>query len=433
MLTTEKINELIGVNESYQASYSLKDILFDKEKRVQVFREFLKEESDLTFDWFTDYFQEEHSDRKGKKQDFTPDSIVKIASNILGSTNSNADICAGTGGLTIKRYASNPDANFYCEEFSDRAMPFLLLNLMIRNVNATVAHGDSLTREFKHIYKLTKGEEFSDLTEIKDMPSSLNGTVIMNPPYSLGWKPKAEMLEEERFKGYEALAPKSKADYAFLLTGLSKLEGDGIMTVILPHGVLFRGQAEGKIRKHLIDLNLLDAVIGLPEKTFLNTDIPTVILVLKKNRINRDILFIDASKQFTKGKNHNIIEEQHVETILNTYQNRVDVDKLCHVVQTSELKENEYNLNIPRYVDTFEPEVLPSVEELISDLKKADKESQEIAVELGNTMQQLVGTTPEADREIKALTDYWCNRYGVKKTATAKDTQSKRGEQLSLL
>lgn len=431
MLTTDKINELIGVTESFHASYKLTEILKDKERRNDLFQAFLEVETDLTFDWFTDYFQEEHSDRKGKKQDFTPDGIVTLASALLGETTSNADICAGTGGLAIKRYASNPNASFHCEEFSDRAIPFLLFNLAIRNVDAVVCHGDSLTRDFKAIYKLSSTEEFSDIQAMETIDEFKTQTVIMNPPYSMAWNPGKEYLEQDRFKPYGALAPKSKSDYAFLLQGLHQLEDNGKMAIILPHGVLFRGAAEGTIRENIIDLNLLDAVIGLPEKAFFNTDIPTVILVLKKNRTNRDILFIDASKEFTKVKSHNVVESQHINKTLEVYRDRKKVDKFSHVATFSELKENDFNLNIPRYVDTFEPEPVVPLDEIIKDMKEIDIQIKQNEQELAIMMSELVGTTPEADAEIKRFTSYFSERVGVKKARTRKDVT--RGEQLTLL
>jgi len=180
MLTIEKINELIGVEESFHASYKLKEILSDQQKRENLFDQFLKVESDLSFDWFTEYYQAEQSDRKNKKQDFTPDGIVTLASNLLGKTESNVDLCAGTGGLTIKRYVSNSNAEFYCEEFSDRAIPFLLFNLAIRNVNAIVCHGDSLTHEFKAVYKLTTCETYSNINKKENAAQFKADTVIMN-------------------------------------------------------------------------------------------------------------------------------------------------------------------------------------------------------------------------------------------------------------
>lgn len=138
MLSVETINNLIGIDESYKAPIKLQTILNDSNMRENLFNKFLEKETDLSFDWFADYFQEEHSDRKNKKQDFTPDGIVKLISSLLGKFNINVDICAGTGGLTIKRWSANHNGKFYCEEFSDRAMPFLLFNLMIRNMNAIV-------------------------------------------------------------------------------------------------------------------------------------------------------------------------------------------------------------------------------------------------------------------------------------------------------
>lgn len=268
LLTTDKINELLGITESFHSSYKLLDILKNKEERENLFVKFLEFENDLSFDWFTEYFQEEHSDRKVKKQEFTPDGLIKIASGVLGNTNSNADICAGTGGLTIKRWFENKTATFYCEEFSDRAIPFLIFNLAIRNMNAIICHGDSLTREFKAIYKLTKGEQFSSIENIETIPEIKTQTVIMNPPFSLPWTPKKEYLEQQRFTDYSVLAPKSKSDFAFLLTGLNLLEENGTMSIILPHGVLFRGASELEIRKKIIELNYLDAVINIPRKTF---------------------------------------------------------------------------------------------------------------------------------------------------------------------
>lgn len=132
------------------------------------------------------------------------------------------------------------------------------------------------------------------------------------------------------------------------------------MAIVLPHGVLFRGAAEGKIREALINKNYLDAVIGLPANLFYGTSIPTTILVLRKDRTDRgvtDILFIDASNDFTKGKNQNLLSDEHIDKIIDTYDNRVDVDKYAHVASLSEIKDNDYNLNIPRYVDTFEEEI----------------------------------------------------------------------------
>ncbi|WP_300562740.1 N-6 DNA methylase [Companilactobacillus sp.] len=433
MLTNEKIDELLGVGESFEASYKLMDILKDDTARNSTFQKFLQIENDLTFDWFTDYFQEEHSNRKNMKQDFTPDGVVQLANAVLPNAKVNADICAGTGGLTIKRYSQNPNATFYCEEFSDRAIPFLLFNLAIRNVDAYVFHGDSLSRDAKAVYKLKKGKQFSliektDETERFDKIDA--DTVIMNPPYSLKWEHRPEYLDQLRFKDYDVLAPKSKADFAFLLHGLNDLNETGTMSIVLPHGVLFRGAAEGKIRRKLIYNNYLDAVIGLPEKLFFNTDIPTVILVLKKNRSSSDVLFIDASKQFEKQKNHNEMKPEHIAKVLELISNRQSVDKLAHVACLEEIKENDYNLNIPRFVDTFEPEPVVPLADIMKGIKQVDEEIERNEREFAKMMTNLHGTTPESDKEIKEFSEFFSRRIDKLYGTT---TKSKEMEQLDLL
>lgn len=412
MLSIEEINKLLGVDESYKASSVLFKKLMSKDERQKLFKVFLAKETDLTFDWFTDYFQEEHSDRKKNKQDFTPDGVVTLVNRLLGSTQFNADICAGTGGLTIKRWSENKEAHIYCEEYSDRAMPFLLFNLAIRNMDAVVFHGDSLTRKAKGYYRIEPGKQFADIQKIDDLAVAKAETVVMNPPYSFKWKPVKEMLDEPRFKPFGVLAPKSKADFAFLLEGLNRLSDAGTMAIILPHGVLFRGQAEGKIRQKILELGYIDTVIGLPEKLFFNTDIPTVVVILRRHRADDKVFFIDASKEFTKHKNHNRLEKEHIEKILAAYHDRKDVDKFAHLAGMAELKENDFNLNIPRYVDTFEPEPVPSLTEITADMQEIDKEIEAETRNLSDMFSQLVGTTPEADREIKAFAKYWSDRYG---------------------
>ena len=188
------------------------------------------------------------------------------------------------------------------------------------------------------------------------------------------------------------------------------MSGDGAMAIILPHGVLFRGAAEGKIRQKLIELNLLDAVIGLPGKLFLNTDIPTVVLILKKNRTKKDIYFIDASKEFTKGKNHNYLEDEHLSKILKAYQSRKPIEKFASVVGLDELKENDFNLNIPRYVDTFEPEKVPELREIQADMQKIDKQIDETVSGLVQMMGEL--TSPD-QAELDEFVGYLTQRYNV--------------------
>lgn len=161
------------------------------------------------------------------------------------------------------------------------------------------------------------------------------------------------------------------------------------MAIVLPHGVLFRGAAEGKIRQSLIEKNHIDTIIGLPANLFYGTSIPTIIMVLKKNRVKRDVLFIDASKNFAKGKNQNNLREEDINKIIETYVNRQDVDKYAHVASLDEIKENEYNLNILRYVDTFEEEAPIDLAEVNRQLEQDDKEIAELEAKINEQLKVL--------------------------------------------
>lgn len=178
--------------------------------------------------------------------------------------------------------------------------------------------------------------------------------VVSNPPYSQKWDPKNKEFDP-RFKEF-GVAPKAKADYAFLLHELYHLEDDGIMTIVLPHGVLFRGGEEETIRKTLIERNHIEAIIGLPANIFFGTGIPTIIMVLKRSRSDSDVLIIDASKRFEKVGKHNKLRARDIREIVDTLRARKDVDKFAKIVSKDAIRENDYNLNIPRYVDSSEPE-----------------------------------------------------------------------------
>ena len=199
-------------------------------------------------------------------------------------------------------------------------------------------------------------------------------------------------MEDERFSAYGKLAPKSKADFAFIQHMFYQLSDNGTMAVVLPHGVLFRGASEGTIREYLIkEKNYLDAIIGLPANIFYGTSIPTCILVFKKCRKEDDnILFIDASKEFEKVKTQNKLREQHIQKIVETYRDRKEIEKYSHLASLQEIAENDYNLNIPRYVDTFEEEepidikaVMAEIKELEAKRAELDKEIEVYLKELG--------------------------------------------------
>lgn len=208
---------------------------------------------------------------------------------------------------------------------------------------------------------------------------------VANPPYSANWSADAHFMEDERFNEYGKLAPKSKADFAVVQHMVHHIDKDGRAVVLLPHGVLFRGAAEETIRKYLIQkLNILDAVIGLPANLFFGTGIHVCVLVLKRERSGNsdNILFVDASRAFEAGENQNILRECDIDKIVETYECRETVDKFAHVATMAEIEDNGFNLNIPRYVDTFEPEEEIDRNEVAAEIRRLQAEIRGIDEEL---------------------------------------------------
>jgi len=204
--------------------------------------------------------------------------------------------------------------------------------------------------------------------------------IVANPPFSAKWSANDRFLSDDRFSQYGKLAPASKADFAFAQHMIYHLSENGTMAIVLPHGVLFRAAAERHIRQYLIEQkNYLDAVIGLPPNIFYGTSIPTCILVFKKCRENpENVLFIDASNDFEKVKTQNILREEHIDKIVQTYRNRAEIEKYSHLASLPEIADNDYNLNIPRYVNTFQEETPIDIKELLQEQKTTQTESTQI-------------------------------------------------------
>jgi type I restriction enzyme M protein len=215
--------------------------------------------------------------------------------------------------------------------------------------------------------------------------------IVANPPFSAKWSADPLIDEAQRFTPYGKMAPSSKADYAFITHMLHHLHPtDGTLAVVLPHGALFRGAAEGHIRKHILDQNWLDAVIGLPANIFYGTSIPTCIMVFKKNRSYDDaVLFIDASNEFEKQKNQNYLKAEHIDKIVQTYRDREALDKYSYNATLDEIRENDYNLNIPRYVDTFEEEEPIDLKAVQAEIKEIDTELEKVEEELNGYLKEL--------------------------------------------
>lgn len=333
----------------------------------------------------------------GKKggEFYTPHEVSKILARIvtlpikeqLDRAFMVYDPTCGSGSLllTVKDALTGgerPGAiKFYGQERNTTTYNLARMNLMMHGVafnNMTLNNADTLERDWPDGLN----------AEGIDCPRMFDA-VVANPPYSQKWDNNESKLKDARFSSYGKLAPKTKADYAFVLHGLYHLDSNGTMAIVLPHGVLFRGAAEEVIRKAILDNNYLDAVIGLPANLFYGVGIPTIIMVFKKNRQNSDVLFIDASNEFEKGKNQNRLTEANIEKILKTYEERKDVDKYAHVATMDEIRSNEYNLNIPRYVDTFEEEEEIDLQEVLKDLKADQAEIETLEAEITEQLKLL--------------------------------------------
>ena len=297
----------------------------------------------------------------GKKagEFYTPHEVSLLMSEIVAEHLKDRDKIeiydptSGSGSLlinigrSVSKYMEGENRiKYYAQEFKENTYNLTRMNLVMRGIlpdNIVTRNGDTLEDDWPYFDDNDRENTYNPL---------FVDAVVSNPPYSQAWDP-ANKDSDARFESY-GLAPKSKADYAFLLHDLFHLKNDGIMTIVLPHGVLFRGGEEGNIRKNLIERNNIDTIIGLPANIFFGTGIPTIIMVLKKNRPNTDVLIIDASKGFKKEGKNNKLRSSDIKRIVDTVVERRSVDKYSKVVTRDEIRANDYNLNIPRYVDSSE-------------------------------------------------------------------------------
>ena len=294
----------------------------------------------------------------GKKagEFYTPHEVSLMMSQIVANhlkdreTIQIYDPTSGSGSLlinigqSVSKYLRDKNkVKYYAQELKENTYSLTRMNLVMRGIlpeNIITRCGDTLADDWPY---------FDDKNKETTYETLYVDAVVSNPPYSQKWDPH----EDARFDGY-GIAPKSKADYAFLLHDLYHLNPDGIMTIVLPHGVLFRSGEEGQIRKNLIENDNIDTIIGLPANIFFGTGISTIVMVLKKKRATNDVLIIDASKGFVKDGRNNKLRECDIKKIVDTVINRVSIDKYSRVVSKDEIRNNDYNLNIPRYVNSSE-------------------------------------------------------------------------------
>lgn len=297
----------------------------------------------------------------GKKagEFYTPQAVSKVLAKIVTTGKSKLksayDPTSGSGSLLLRIAKEGVEvSNFYGQELNRTTYNLCRMNMILHGIHYrrfdikqedTLEHPQHLNQQFE--------------------------AVVANPPFSAQWSASPLFMTDDRFSQYGKLAPGSKADFAFVQHMIYQLADNGTMAVVLPHGALFRGGAEQHIRKYLIEnRNYLDAVIGLPANIFYGTSIPTCILVFKKCRENPDnILFIDASQHYEKVKTQNVLRDEDIDNIIETFRNRTEKDKYSKKATLKEIAENDYNLNIPRYVDTFEAEESIDINAIANELK----------------------------------------------------------------
>jgi len=321
----------------------------------------------------------------GKKagEFYTPPQVSVLIAKLVDPQSRERiyDPACGSGSLLIKcaEQVGGNDYAIYGQENNLGTWSLCMMNMFLHEVTEPrIERGDTLLDP-----KLQEGDAISHFE-----------VVVANPPFSLDkWgADKADAEAKHHNRWHRGVPPKSKGDYAFISHMIeSTTQGTGRVGVVVPHGVLFRGGAEGKIRKALIEENLLDAVIGLPANLFFGTGIPACVLVFRRDRVERtDVLFIDASREFESGKNQNHIREDvEVAKIVGTYGARQDVDKYAYVSPREEIAENDFNLNIPRYVDTFEEEAEVDIAAVQDEINKLEKELTQVRGEMADCLKEL--------------------------------------------
>lgn len=340
-----------------------------------------------------EYLIAQFASESGKKagEFYTPQSVSQIIARIVTAGQNTKygftvyDPAMGSGSLLlqIRNQIRNDDAkgidnkgavHFFGQELKNQTYNLARMNMMLHRVpgaNQHLRNGDTLDADWP-----------------TDEPTNFDA-VVMNPPYSQKYDARESLLTDPRFAAYKKLPPASKADFAFLLHGFYHLKDTGTMGIVLPHGVLFRGGAEGTIRETLLRNGNIYAVIGLPSGIFFSTGIPTCVVILKKNNTDRSVFFVDASKEFRKEGPRNYLDPKHIDKIVEAVLKREDVEKFAHLATFEEIQGNDFNLNVPRYIDNSEEEKEVDIQSTFSELAKLDQQEAEVNLQLSKFFKEL--------------------------------------------
>ena len=372
-------NDRNSLGDTKERNSILKHLLEDFSDAKLNLRPSMLESNDIIGDSY-EYLIAHFASDAGKKggEFFTPSAVSTLLAQLVEAKAGDRiyDPTCGSASLLIKaaKVVNSDNYAIYGQEKNGQTHSLSRMNMYLHEINdAKIEWGDTI-RNPLHL-------ENDKLMRFD--------VVVANPPFSLD-KWGVDEASNDHYQRFErGIPPKSKGDYAFVQHMLASLNDNGRMGVVLPHGVLFRGASEGKIRKSIVDDNLLDAVIGLPANLFFGTSIPATILIFKKNRQHSDVLFIDASREFDKDKNQNIVNAEHIAKILATYRNRQTLDKYSHLAKLAEIIANDYNLNIPRYVDTFEEEAPIDIAQTKAEIQSIASELQTVKAKMAEYLTEL--------------------------------------------
>ena len=346
-----------------------------------------------------EYMLANFASESGKKagEFYTPHQVSRLMAMIAmdgkedkkGLTVYDPTLGSGSLLLNVRNFSNESGLiRYFGQELNNSTYNLSRMNMILHDVKL----------EYQ---TLNQGDTLSDDWPV-DEPTNFDA-VLMNPPYSAKWDASKGFLDDPRFAEYGVLPPKSKADYAFLLHGFYHLKNPGIMAILLPHGVLFRSGAEEKIRKILLENGCIDAVIGLAPNLFYSTGIPVSLIILRKDKSDRSVYFIDASNEFVKKGNKNELTEDNIQKIFKAYKSKEEIDKFAHLAKFEEIEENAFNLNIPRYVDTFEEEEPIDLAEVSADIKAINDEKEELKKAILADMGNLIANTDDAKKELQSF------------------------------
>lgn len=405
-----RIKKIFEINEIKELPKALYETVI--KNKYDKYAEYEANVGELQSDQLQRIFQYFEADRKEKKQDFTPTSLARLSAKLTDVNREKVvlDLCAGSGALTIQKWILNKNLRFVCYEVDKKVIPFLLFNLAVRNINATVINGDALQDDIVfEIYNVKSGEKYSEVFAGNKNNIPRADTCVSNPPFNIKWNPPIFAQIQSRFVNCE-IPPESNANYAFILTAIDKIESK--CAIILPNNVLStNSDKEKNCKKYLVESNLIEAVISCPPKMFENTNIGVCILVFNKNKSTTDIEFIDLRRTYETesreqrsqfgGKSHqnrvykkdvNVLSEEHIERVIECIFKKISIPGFSKTVSIEDCEKNDYNLAPSIYIDfKIEPSQHRAIKDIVKDLNYIAREKSVLKLTINQTTAKKLG------------------------------------------